>query len=83
MLTNRPNNERTMSWSSCPQPYVQGAPYLPVGEASGYREARDGVYCIGESAINLNEMLRAVGISHDQVSLSNALKCYCNGQPTG
>ena len=65
-------------WVTCdyvPPTLVPGAQILLVGEAPGYWESRQGEYFIGETGIKLNEMLRAVGLSREEVSLSNALKC--------
>ena len=68
-------------WVTCdyvPPTLVPGSQILLVGEAPGYWESRQGEYFIGETGIKLNEMLRAVGLTRDEVSLSNALKCYGN-----
>jgi uracil-DNA glycosylase family 4 len=68
-------------WVTCdnvPPTLVPGSPILLVGEAPGYWESRQGEYFIGETGIKLSEMLRNVGLSRDEVSLSNALKCYGN-----
>ena len=66
--------------TTCPRSLVPGSQILLVGEAPGYWESRQGEYFIGETGIKLNEMLRAVGLSREEVSLSNALKCYQRGE---
>ena len=65
-----------MTCDYVPPTLVPGAPILLVGEAPGYWESRQGEYFIGETGIKLNEMLRAVELTREEVSLSNALKCY-------
>ena len=67
-----------MTCDYVPPSLVPGSPILLVGEAPGYWESRQGEYFIGETGIKLNEMLRAVGLAREEVSLSNAIKCYAN-----
>jgi uracil-DNA glycosylase family 4 len=70
-------------WVTCdfvPPTLVPGTPLLLVGEAPGYWEARQGEPFTGESGIKLNEMLRAAGLSRDDVSLSNVIKCWGNDE---
>jgi uracil-DNA glycosylase len=72
-------------WTTCDfvAPTVRaGSQVLLVGEAPGFWEARDGAYFVGESGGVLDEILRDVGFTRKQLSVSNAVKCYDEGKAT-
>ena len=48
---------------------------LIVGEAPGAEEDRQGEPFVGRAGLLLNEMLRAIGLSRDEVFIANILKC--------
>jgi uracil-DNA glycosylase len=66
-------------WTTCDfvAPTLRpGSQILLVDESPGFWDARDGEYFVGESGVVLNEVLKDVGFTREQVSLSNAVKCY-------
>lgn len=46
-----------------------------IGEAPGFHEDRSGVPFVGEAGKLLNRLLESVGISRDQVFITNIVKC--------
>jgi DNA polymerase len=53
----------------------QAAEWLIVGEAPGAEEDRQGEPFVGRAGQLLNSMLRAIGLSREQVYIANVLKC--------
>jgi uracil-DNA glycosylase family 4 len=53
----------------------QNAQWMIIGEAPGADEDRQGEPFVGKAGQLLNEMLRAVGLSRQQVYITNILKC--------
>ncbi|UCE89753.1 MAG: uracil-DNA glycosylase [Pseudomonadota bacterium] len=53
----------------------RAADWLVIGEAPGADEDRQGEPFVGRAGQLLNEMLRAVGMSREQVFIANILKC--------
>ncbi len=53
----------------------QQAQWLIVGEAPGAEEDRQGEPFVGRAGQLLNSMLRAIGLSREQVFIANVLKC--------
>lgn len=53
----------------------RSASWLVVGEAPGEQEDLKGEPFVGRAGQLLNEMLRAVGLSREQVYIANVLKC--------
>ncbi len=51
------------------------AQWLIVGEAPGAEEDRQGEPFVGRAGQLLNSMLRAIGLSREQVFIANVLKC--------
>src|SRR6202795_2015169 len=51
------------------------AQWLVVGEAPGAEEDRQGEPFVGRAGQLLNSMLRAVGLTREQVYIANVLKC--------
>jgi uracil-DNA glycosylase len=51
------------------------ADWLIVGEAPGAEEDRQGEPFVGRAGQLLNSMLRAIGLSREQVFIANVLKC--------
>ena len=51
------------------------ASWLIVGEAPGAEEDRQGEPFVGRAGQLLNAMLRAIGLSREQVFIANVLKC--------
>jgi uracil-DNA glycosylase family 4 len=51
------------------------AQWLIVGEAPGAEEDRQGEPFVGRAGQLLNAMLRAIGLSREQVFIANVLKC--------
>jgi len=51
------------------------ADWLVIGEAPGAEEDRQGEPFVGRAGQLLNEMLRALGLSREQVYTANILKC--------
>lgn len=51
------------------------AQWMIIGEAPGADEDRQGEPFVGKAGQLLNEMLRAVGLSRQQVYIANILKC--------
>jgi uracil-DNA glycosylase family 4 len=51
------------------------ASLLVIGEAPGEEEDRQGEPFVGPAGRLLNQMLRAIGLSRDQVYIANILKC--------
>lgn len=48
---------------------------LIIGEAPGANEDKQGKPFVGRAGLLLNEMLRAIGLSREQVFIANILKC--------
>ncbi|MBL8200457.1 MAG: uracil-DNA glycosylase [Chromatiales bacterium] len=53
----------------------RGASWMVIGEAPGADEDRQGEPFVGRAGQLLNEMLRAAGVSREQVYIANILKC--------
>jgi DNA polymerase len=53
----------------------QTADWLIVGEAPGAEEDRQGEPFVGRAGQLLNSMLRAIGLTREQVYIANVLKC--------
>jgi DNA polymerase len=53
----------------------QHADWLIIGEAPGEQEDKQGLPFVGVAGQLLTEMLRAIGLSRDQVFMANILKC--------
>ena len=53
----------------------QQADWLIIGEAPGADEDRQGEPFVGRAGQLLNEMLKAIGLSREQVYITNILKC--------
>ena len=53
----------------------RNADWLVIGEAPGAEEDRQGEPFVGRAGQLLNQMLRAVGLSREQVYIANILKC--------
>jgi len=53
----------------------RSAQWLIVGEAPGAEEDRRGEPFVGRAGQLLNSMLRAIGLSREQVYIANVLKC--------
>src|ERR1700737_1495298 len=53
----------------------QQAEWLIVGEAPGADEDRQGEAFVGRAGQLLNSMLRAIGLTREQVYIANVLKC--------
>lgn len=53
----------------------QTADWLFIGEAPGADEDRQGEPFVGRAGQLLNSMLRAIGLSREQVYIANVLKC--------
>jgi len=53
----------------------RAASWMVVGEAPGADEDRQGEPFVGRAGQLLNEMLRAAGLSREQVYIANILKC--------
>lgn len=53
----------------------QHADWLVIGEAAGEEEDKQGLPFIGVAGQLLTEMLRAIGLSRDEVFMTNVLKC--------
>jgi uracil-DNA glycosylase len=53
----------------------QSAEWLIVGEAPGAEEDRQGEPFVGRAGQLLNSMLRAIGLTREQVYIANVLKC--------
>jgi uracil-DNA glycosylase len=53
----------------------QSADWLIVGEAPGAEEDRQGEPFVGRAGQLLNSMLRAIGLTREQVYIANVLKC--------
>lgn len=53
----------------------QQADWLLIGEAPGQNEDLQGEPFVGKAGQLLNEMLRAIGLSRQQVYIANMLKC--------
>ena len=51
------------------------AEWLVIGEAPGAEEDRQGEPFVGPAGLLLNSMLRAIGLTRDQVYIANVLKC--------
>jgi len=51
------------------------ARWMLIGEAPGAEEDRQGEPFVGRGGKLLNEMLRAAGVSRDEVYIANILKC--------
>jgi len=53
----------------------QHADWLIIGEAPGEQEDQQGLPFVGVAGQLLTEMLRAIGLSREQVFMTNILKC--------
>jgi len=53
----------------------QQADWLLIGEAPGQSEDEQGLPFVGRAGLLLTEMLRAIGLSREQVYIANILKC--------
>ncbi|NOT11640.1 MAG: uracil-DNA glycosylase [Methylococcaceae bacterium] len=53
----------------------QNADWLIIGEAPGQHEDLQGKPFVGNAGLLLTEMLRAIGLSRDEVFITNILKC--------
>lgn len=53
----------------------QHADWLIIGEAPGEQEDKQGLPFVGVAGQLLTEMLRAIGLSREQVFMANILKC--------
>lgn len=53
----------------------QDADWLVIGEAAGEEEDKQGLPFVGVAGQLLTEMLRAIGLSRDEVFMTNVLKC--------
>ncbi len=53
----------------------QQADWMIIGEAPGFHEDQQGQPFVGVAGSLLTEMLRAVGLSRDQVYIANIIKC--------
>lgn len=53
----------------------QHADWLIIGEAPGEQEDQQGLPFVGVAGQLLTEMLRAIGLSRDEVFMTNILKC--------
>ncbi len=53
----------------------QNADWMVIGEAPGFHEDQQGQPFVGAAGSLLTEMLRAVGLSRDQVYIANIIKC--------
>ena len=51
------------------------ADWLIIGEAPGQHEDEQGQPFVGNAGLLLTEMLRAIGLSREQVYITNILKC--------
>ncbi len=51
------------------------ADWMVIGEAPGAEEDRQGEPFVGRAGQLLNQMLKAVGLSRDEVYIANILKC--------
>lgn len=52
-----------------------GAAVMFVGEAPGQTEDRQGLPFVGNSGRKLNQLLEQVGISRDEIYITNVIKC--------
>ena len=53
----------------------KNAGWMLIGEAPGQSEDREGKPFVGKAGFLLTEMLRAIGLSRDEVFIANILKC--------
>lgn len=53
----------------------KNADWMLIGEAPGQSEDREGKPFVGKAGLLLTEMLRAMGLSRDEVFIANILKC--------
>ncbi|PPD19167.1 MAG: uracil-DNA glycosylase [Methylobacter sp.] len=53
----------------------QQADWMLIGEAPGQSEDEQGLPFVGNAGLLLTEMLRAIGLSREQVFIANILKC--------
>lgn len=51
------------------------ADWMLIGEAPGFNEDKEGKPFVGRAGALLTEMLRAIGLSRDEVFIANILKC--------
>jgi uracil-DNA glycosylase len=51
------------------------ADWMLVGEAPGQHEDEQGLPFVGKAGLLLTEMLRAIGLSREEVFITNILKC--------
>jgi uracil-DNA glycosylase len=66
------SSTRTQTVFGVGNPHAQ---WLIVGEAPGVEEDRQGEPFVGRAGALLNSMLRAVGLSREEVYIANILKC--------
>jgi DNA polymerase len=53
----------------------KNADWMLIGEAPGANEDREGKPFVGKAGLLLTEMLRAVGLTREQVFIANIIKC--------
>ena len=53
----------------------QQADWMLVGEAPGQQEDEQGLAFVGSAGLLLTEMLRAIGLTREEVFMTNVLKC--------
>jgi DNA polymerase len=53
----------------------KNADWMIIGEAPGQHEDQQGKPFVGNAGLLLTEMLRAIGLSREQVFITNILKC--------
>ncbi|MEI6065938.1 MAG: uracil-DNA glycosylase [Methylococcaceae bacterium] len=53
----------------------QQADWMLVGEAPGQQEDEQGLPFVGNAGLLLTEMLRAIGLTREEVFITNILKC--------
>lgn len=53
----------------------QQADWMLVGEAPGQQEDEQGLPFVGSAGLLLTEMLRAIGLTREEVFMTNVLKC--------
>lgn len=53
----------------------KNADWMLIGEAPGQSEDQQGKPFVGKAGMLLSEMLRAIGLSRDEVFIANILKC--------
>ncbi len=53
----------------------KNADWMLIGEAPGFNEDREGKPFVGKAGLLLTEMLRAIGLTREEVYIANILKC--------